>query len=192
MNAKPSSATFFTTLPHALQLSTLMLLPLEDILAIGATSHDMRQLCAYDVAWRAIYEDLANRCGLGGMGYASAQKHRSLENHNKQMEEQVNYKHKTLIHVLAYFREEKQQAEQIIFGAMDAEREAYLGSDCRCSCHDDSDSDTESDCECYGADLDDFEYTYENWGEEEWAADEKIEKLEKHMEAIRKALEQHA
>ena len=106
MNAKLSSAILFAALPRALQLTCLTMLSLEDILAIGATSHDMRQLCADDVAWRAIYEDLTTRCGLQGIiGYTSAQKQRSLENRKKRVEQQqANYKHKTFLTLFDIFR----------------------------------------------------------------------------------------
>lgn len=189
MNAPASSATSFTALPHALQLSCFTLLPLEDILAIGATSHDMRQLCADDMAWRAIFEDLADRCGLRGIGRSSAQKQRNLEKRKTQMEQLINYKHKTLTHVLAFFEEERERAEEVIDEAMAAERESGdcggVGL-CFCECHYGGDS-ADAYCDCCDAKLSDFDY----WGEEECAADEKINRLWEHTNAIRKALKQH-
>jgi len=103
MNAPASTATSFTALPHALHLSCLTLLPLEDILAMCATDHDMRHLCADDVVWRAIYEDVVSRCRLQGMGCTSAQQEQSLQSHKRPVEQQANYKHKTLTHILAIF-----------------------------------------------------------------------------------------
>ena len=114
------------------------------------------------------------------------------ENHERRVEQQPAYKHKTLTHILAFFQEEKERAEEIIFDAMDAERSDCSGSGgCRCSCHYVDDSDADSDCECDDAKLDDFEYTYDNWDEEEWAADEKIDRLEEVIEALSNALEQY-
>lgn len=182
-STKKPSAAFFAVLPRALQLACLAMLPLEDILAFDATSHTMRQLCAEDVLWRFIYEDVVSRCALEGEEHMTAERERSLVDHKNRVEDRTAYKYKTLTHLLAFFHEEKKRALEIVCDALEAEREA---SSCDCECHYDSDSDSE--CECHTRGFGDFDYTYNNWGEDEWDADEQIEKLEEHCEAIRKAL----
>ena len=126
----------------------------------------MRQFCADDVVWRAIYEDLTTRCGLQGIGYTSAQKQRSLEKRKTRVEEQIDYKHKTPIHIFAFFEEEINGAQELISEAMNAEREAsdcWGPGECLCSCHYVGDSDDDSYCACHDAKLEDFDYTFDNW-----------------------------
>lgn len=67
MNATTFSAAPFLLLAKALQLTCLTVLSIADMLAFSTTSHSMRLLCADDVVWRPIYEDLARRCQLGGV-----------------------------------------------------------------------------------------------------------------------------
>ena len=43
--------------------------------------------------------------------------------------------------------------------------------------------------ECRTPDFDDFESTFDNWGDEEWAADEKVRRL-RLVSALTKALKQ--
>jgi len=109
-SAKKPSAAFFAALPQALQLACLTMLRLKDMLYFSATCRTMYTLCADDVLWRPINEDLVRRCRLPDVHIVSLQEPWSLEIHKKQVEEQAKYKHKTFLHLLAIFRQEKGRA----------------------------------------------------------------------------------
>jgi hypothetical protein len=83
----------------------------------------MRRLCADDVLWRPIYDEITNHCRLEGVGYWPGQQQRDLEAKQQQLlqhqQQQTSYKGKTLTHVLAFFKEEIQRAEQILQEALD-------------------------------------------------------------------------
>lgn len=127
--------------------------------------------------WQPIYEDLANCCCLQGVGYTSAFQQHILEVQQRrlqqQQERQTSYKGKTLAQVLVFFEKEIRRPIRIMDEAMDEEWEDYrkYGSN--------------SD----GGTLHPFEHTFDNWGEEEWAAKEKVMRLKIRMKAIKKALE---
>lgn len=187
-NANYSTAASFTALPHEVQLTCLTMLPLEDILDVAATSRGMRLLCGEDAAWRAIYKDMVGRCCLQGEGVTSAQRQRSLEDHERRVEQQTCYKKKALTHLLGFFGEEQRGAEEIVMKAMDAEfQEYYCSNVYRCPCQDNDDSDSDYECGHFPCSSD-FDYIYDNWDEEEWAADEKNQRLEKLIIDILKAL----
>ena len=103
MDAATSSAAPFLLLPKALQLTCLTMLPIEDMFAFSTTSHHMRQLCAEDLVWRPIYENLACRCQLEGVGEERQEdleeRQRRLQQ-QQQREQQASYKAKTLTHLL--------------------------------------------------------------------------------------------
>ena len=185
--AHAPTAALFAALPQPLQLACLTVLPIADMLAFDTTSHGMRRLCADDLLWRSIYEDINDCCRLEGVGFWPGQQERDLEVKQQQLlqrqQQQTSYKGKALIHLLAFFKEEIQRAEQILQEALYEEQENFYWSSPVSF-----DSDYEGD---YTPDFDDFEPTLENWGEEEFAAEEKIARLRVRIKSITKALTQH-
>jgi len=90
----------------------------------------------------------------------------------QQQQQQTSYKGKTLIHLLAFFKEEIQRAEQILQKALDEEDHNYS------SRSPDSFDSFGSDYQGDGTqDFDAFEPKFDNCGDEQFAAKEKIARL---------------
>ena len=160
MNSSPHTQRF-TVLPHPIHLSYLTLLSLEDILAVSTTSHEMRQLCADNVVWQAIYKDLVDRCFW--QLCESRSYIRSLDNQRR-----PTYKHKTLNLLLSYF-DMKIDLAHAEYSHMYSRQGDYINFD----------NDYASD--------EDWEYDPE-WNEtiEKWEL--KIDTLAEHERAIHEAL----
>jgi len=191
MDFTSSSAALFVALPRALELSCLTVLPIKDMLAFDTTSHGMRQLCADDVLWRPIYEEIVNHCCLEGVGIGAGQQQRDLEAKQQQLlqqqQQQPSYKGKTLIHLLAFFIEEIQRAEQILQEALDEDEYNVhnLSPDSLDSIGSDYQGDGTPDFDVF------FKPNFDNWGDEEFAEERNIARLRVRIKAITKALQQH-
>jgi len=156
------NTSLFATLPHTIYLT---LLSIEDILAFGATSHEMHQLCADNVIWQAIFEDFVDRCRFDYEleNHARTSIFQSLRNPQK------SYKHKTLKSVLVYLDIKKDLTH---------ERISYIYQRRQDYCNFDRDyaSDEELECDPEWGELVDKELV-------------DIDTLEEHKRAIRKTLQ---